>query len=155
PRPGDVKLVYNAIQASIKELKLWLPFAQEEQSEEKVEINLRRARSKFITREDFRLLIFLKDSGQFIGSSGLHNTNCKIPKFEIGYWIDTRFSGNGYMTEAVNGITDFAFQELKARRVEIRCDTMNLKSSSIPVRLGYSLEGTLKNDDISADGSKL
>ncbi|MCZ8517735.1 GNAT family N-acetyltransferase [Paenibacillus filicis] len=46
------------------------------------------------------------------------------PKFEIGYWIDTRYSGNVYMTEAIQGITSYAFNELKARRIEIRCDSL-------------------------------
>jgi ribosomal-protein-serine acetyltransferase len=155
PLPGDGKTVYEAVEASIAELKPWLPFAQKEQSEINTEIGIRNAHAKFLTREDLRLLIFLKDNNQFIGSSGLHNPNWDIPKFEIGYWIDTRFGGNGYMTEAVQGISEYAFNELKARRIEIRCDTLNLKSRAIPVRLGYSLEGTLRNEDISADGLRL
>lgn len=155
PRPGDGKVVYESICKSIEELKLWLPFAHNEQSEEQTEINLREAYANFLTRKDMRLLIFLKGSNQFIGSSGLHNPNWDIPKFEIGYWIDTRFSGKGYMTEAVRGIAEFAFNELSARRIEIRCDTLNVKSKSIPERLGFTLEGTLKNDDFSADRKRL
>jgi RimJ/RimL family protein N-acetyltransferase len=155
PLPGDGKAVFGAIQASIRELKRWLPFAQEEQSEEKVELNLRNARAKFLIREDMRLLLFLKDSGQFVGSSGLHNPDWKVLKFEIGYWIDTRYSGKGYMTEAVQGIAGFAFRELGARRVEIRCDTLNLKSKAIAERLGFALEGTLRNEDVSVDGGRL
>jgi len=155
PRPGDGKAVYESIKASVNELKQWLPFAREEQSEEKIEINLRNAYSKFLAREDMRLLLFLKETNEFIGSSGLHNPNWDIPKFEIGYWIDSRYSGNGYMTEAVNGITDFAFQVLHARRITIRCDTLNERSKAIPERLGFELEGTLRNDDRSVDGTRL
>jgi ribosomal-protein-serine acetyltransferase len=88
PLPGDGKKVYEAVEASINELIPWLPFAQKEQSEIKTEIGIRNAHAKFLTREDLRLLIFLKDNKQFIGSSGLHNPNWDIPKFEIGYWID-------------------------------------------------------------------
>ncbi|RXZ77454.1 N-acetyltransferase [Paenibacillaceae bacterium] len=155
PLPGDGKVVYEGFLASINELKQWLPFAQHEQSEQSIEANLREAHSKFIQREDLRLLIFDKETKQFIGSSGLHNPDWRIPKFEIGYWIDTRFSGRGYMTEAIQGIANFAFSELKARRLEIRCDTLNAKSKSIAERLSFTLEGILRNDDISADGSRL
>ena len=155
PFPGDGKVVYESIRSSINELKQWLPFAQQEQSEQSIEANLREAHAKFILREDLRLLIFDKETNQFIGSSGLHNHNWQIPKFEIGYWIDSRFSGRGYMTEAVQGIADFAFSELKARRIEIRCDSLNARSKAIPERLGFTLEGTFRNDDISADGSRL
>ena len=155
PRPGDGRAVYQAMVASRKELQVWLPFAQDEPIEEEIEANLRTAYAKFIKREDMRLLLFDKSNGQFIGSSGLHNPNWSVRKFEIGYWIDTRHSGKGYMTEAVQGITAFAFTELMARRVEIRCDALNEKSQAIAMRLGFWHEGTLRNDDLSADGMQV
>ncbi|MBI0576992.1 GNAT family N-acetyltransferase [Neobacillus cucumis] len=155
PLPGDGKLVYAATQASIKELKPWMPWAHKNQTEEDVEVNIRDAHAKFLTREDLRLHLFDKETGEFIGSSGLHRINWTVPKFEIGYWIDTRYSRRGYITEAVQGITEFAFTELKARRVEIRCDTKNTKSRAIPEKLGFTLEGILKNDALSGDGKEL
>ena len=111
PQPGDGKKVYESMLASMNELKPWVPFANIEQSYEKVEASARNAYSKFIAREDMRLHIYLKDNNEYIGCSGLHGPNWKVRKFEIGYWIDSRFSGNGYMTEAVNGICQFAFNE--------------------------------------------
>ncbi len=155
PLPGDGRVVYEAIHASIDELKPWLPFARMEQSEHNTEVNIREAHLRFLKREDLRLLIFLKDTHQFVGSSGLHRPNWNVPKFEIGYWINTQYTGYGYMTEAVEGITNYAFNELKARRLEIRCDSLNVKSKAIPERLHYSLEGTLRNEDISMDGNSL
>ncbi|WP_462409654.1 GNAT family N-acetyltransferase [Neobacillus sp. Marseille-QA0830] len=155
PMPGDGKAVYQAMQASMNELKPWMPWAHRNQTEEDVEANMRDAHVKFLAREDLRLHLYDKGTGEFIGSSGLHRINWDIPKFEIGYWIDTRHSGRGYITEAVEAITNFAFQELKARRVEIRCDTNNSKSRVIPERLGFTLEGILKKDGRSADGTEL
>ncbi|WP_068774274.1 GNAT family N-acetyltransferase [Paenibacillus sp. FJAT-26967] len=155
PMPGDGKAVYEAVIASQDELKLWLPFAQHEQTEEDKEVNVREAHLNFLKREDLRFLIFLKDTHEFVGSSGLHNPNWSVPKFEIGYWLDSRYTGQGYMSEAVKGITDFAFRELKAHRLEIRCDLLNIKSRAIPERLGFELEGILKNEDRSVDGTQL
>lgn len=153
--PGDGKAVFHALKASANELKPWMPFAQKEQSLEEVEENIRQAYVNFLKREDLRLLVFLRKSGEFIASTGLHRINWAVRKFEIGYWIDSRFSGNGYVTEAVEGITDFARKELNARRIEIRCDARNVKSRAIPERLGFQLEGILRNDDLSADGMEL
>ncbi|MNW05058.1 hypothetical protein D3C71_2012490 [compost metagenome] len=59
------------------------------------------------------------------------------------------------MIEAVQGICDFAFNQLNARRLEIRCDTKNSKSKAIPERLKFNLEGIIKNEDLSVDGSEL
>ncbi|MED0671229.1 GNAT family N-acetyltransferase [Aneurinibacillus aneurinilyticus] len=155
PKPGDGKAVYAAIKSSINELKPWLPFAQKEQTEQDVEANIREAHASFLKREDLRLLIFHKDTGEFIASSGLHRIDWTVPKFEIGYWIDKRFSGHGYMTEAVQGISNFAFDKLKASRVEIRCDSKNEKSRAIPERLGFILEGILRNDNVAVDSNEL
>lgn len=150
PKPGDGKAVFNALQASIDELKPWLPFAHKAQSEEETEINIRESYIQFLKREDLRLLIFHKDTGEFIASSGLHRIDWSVPKFEIGYWIDTRYSGKGYITEAVQGISQFAFNELKARRLEIRCDSKNENSRKVAERAGFTLEGILKNNALSA-----
>ncbi|MDP4084363.1 MAG: GNAT family N-acetyltransferase [Bacillota bacterium] len=155
PRHGDGKAVFEAISASLNELKPWMPWAHKNQTEQDVECNVRSAHAKFLTREDLRLHIFLKNTGQFIAASGLHRINWDVPKFEIGYWIDTRYSGNGYMTEAVQGITCLAFQTLHANRVEIRCDAKNVKSRAIPEKLNFVLEGILKNDGVSADGKEV
>ncbi|WP_082234906.1 GNAT family N-acetyltransferase [Halobacillus massiliensis] len=155
PNPGDGLSVYESIQASRNELKQWLPFAQKDQTKEDTESNIRESHAAFIKRDDLRFLAFLKDSGQFVCSSGLHRLNWQVRKFEIGYWADTRFSGKGYVTETVAGITDFAFKELKARRLEIRCDSKNRKSRTVPERLGFHLEGILQNEDLSVDETEL
>ncbi|WP_280768044.1 GNAT family N-acetyltransferase [Salipaludibacillus daqingensis] len=155
PKPGDGKELCEALHASHNELKQWLPFAQKEQSEEEAELNVREAHLKFLKREDLRLHIFHKSTGQLLGCTGLHRIVWEIPKFEIGYWINTSCSGNGYITEAVEGLIAFAFNELHAKRLEIRCDTNNLKSRAIPERLAFKLEGILENDDISADKQEL
>lgn len=146
PKPGDGEVVWEAINASRGDLKPWLHFASKEATKEEVEANIRESSIQFLAREDLRLLVFRKDTGQFVASSGLHRINWNIPKFEIGYWIDSRMSGKGYMTEAVEGITDFAFSILKAKRVEIRCNSKNKNSIKIPEKLGFTLEGILRND---------
>lgn len=155
PQPGDGKSLCEAVNASIEELKPWMKWAQNEHSEYESELVIRETHIMFLRREKLRFLIFLKDTGQFIGSSSLHNIDWDLRKYEIGYWIDTRYSGKGYMTEAVKGICDFAFNQLDARRLEILCDTKNSKSKLIPERLGFELEGIMKNSDLSVDESEL
>jgi ribosomal-protein-serine acetyltransferase len=152
---GDGNVVNQAIKDSINELKQWLFLYQAIPTVEETEIILRNAHIDFLKRESFRYLIFHKGTNDFIGTASLHRINWKISKSEIGYWINSQFSGNGYMTEAVSELTNLGFQQLKFRRIEIRCESTNFKSRSIPEKLGFELEGTLRNDDLSADGSKL
>jgi RimJ/RimL family protein N-acetyltransferase len=155
PEVGDAEVVWKAIISSHDALKEWMPWAQSKQTLEQTTTNLRQAVADFITREDLRLHLFLKETGEFVGSSGLHRIDWNVRKFEIGYWIDSKFEGKGLMTEAVERITQFAFEELRANRVEIRCDSENVRSRSVAARLSYTLEGTLHHDSLSADGKNL
>ena len=59
------------------------------------------------------------------------------------------------MTEAVGRITQFAFEDLGARRVEIRCDEKNSKSRALAERLEFTLEGTLKQDSLGPEDNSL
>ncbi|MCM3004263.1 GNAT family N-acetyltransferase [Priestia koreensis] len=152
---GDGSIVNQAIRESIHELKVWLPFAQKLPTIEETEMNVREAHIDFLKRKSFRFLIFHKVTKEFIGVTSFQEINWNVPKCEIGYWIHTAFSGNGYMTEAVRELSNVGLQQMKFKRIEIRCESTNLKSRSIPEKLGFELEGILKNDDVSADGSKL
>ncbi|MCM3740308.1 GNAT family N-acetyltransferase [Oceanobacillus luteolus] len=152
---GDGEIVNKAIKDSLYELKPWLLFAQELPAVEETEINLREAYINFLKRESFRFLIFHKDSSDFIGVTSFDNIDWDIPKSEIGYWINTSYSGKGYMTEAVKELVDFGLDSLNFRRIEIRCESTNYKSRAIPERLGFVLEGTLRNEDLSVDRREL
>ncbi|PLS15392.1 GNAT family N-acetyltransferase [Bacillus sp. M6-12] len=153
--PGDGAAVHDALVHSRAELMEWLPFAQKESTLDEVEEGIRKSYAKFILREDFRLHIYRKSDDVFIGSTGLHRIDWDIPKFEIGYWIDSRYAIKGYVTEAVDALTGFAFDFYGANRVEIRCDSKNVRSKLVAERLGFDLEAVMRNDSRSADGKEL
>jgi RimJ/RimL family protein N-acetyltransferase len=152
---GDGQNLNDAIKDSIEELRDWVLWAEEIPTLEASELNIRKAAATWILREDLRLLIFEKDSGRFVGSSGLHSINWKTRRFEIGYWGRTPDNGRGYITEAVTAIAQFAFCQLDASRVEIRTDAENLRSRKIPERLGFELEATLRSNDVKSQSDKL
>ena len=53
----------------------------------------------------------------------------------IGYWLGEQFQGKGIMTAACRVLVNYAFNEFKLHRVEIKCATGNTKSCAIPERL--------------------
>lgn len=147
PRLGDWVEVNEAIRESAAALAPWMPWATPVPSVRDTEINLRRAIAKVMLREDIRLQLHSKNDGRFIGASGLHRINWKIPKFEIGYWIRTSCCGMGYMTEAVRAISSLALDQLKAARVEIICNDLNERSWRVAERCGFKLEGVLRQHE--------
>jgi RimJ/RimL family protein N-acetyltransferase len=152
PLPGDGPEKHAAVAESLEDLAPWLDWAREVGTVEDSEADVRRARVRFLERTDLMLLLFLKGTGTLVGGSGLHRIDWTVPRFEIGYWCRTRFTGHGYITEAVRGITGFAFDVLGAKRVEIRCDSLNRRSIRVAERAGFRLEGELRNFEAGADG---
>ena len=151
PQFGDGTLINEAISESVIEMRPWLPFVKNLPTLDESEAYVRKARLNFLERTDLVLHLFDKNTGQFVGSSGLHRFDWDLRKFEIGYWLRTSRTGQGLMTEAVNGITSFAINHLEAKRIEIRCSSGNMASSRVAERAGFTLEGILRN--VSQDES--
>lgn len=94
-------------------------------------------------------------SDLFIGRVGFVSLNWTLRKFEMGYWLDSRFTGQGLMLEAVQTLTQMAFSTLKARRVEILCDVRNTGSRRVVEKAGFALEGILRNNALDMQNQTL
>jgi len=151
PFPGDGTEVYEAIQASVEDLQPWMSITSE--TEESAEEIVREAHGQFLLRETLAFHLYDKVSGTFIGALTLHPENWDIPKFSLRFWLHSTYTKQGYMTEAVKGAVQFAFDKLGARRLEIRCDATNVNACTLAERLEFILEGTLENDFLAPDGS--
>ncbi|MHB8625266.1 MAG: GNAT family N-acetyltransferase [Aggregatilineales bacterium] len=152
PRSGDGQAFYEAVHESISELGIWLPWVTIDYTPDQAEAFVRRACAYFILRQEFWMLVFLKSAGTFLGACGLHHIDWNVPSFEIGYWLRTTYSGHGYMTEAVNGLTQFAREYLRANRITIGCDIQNTRSKAVAERAGYTLESYQRNERRKVDG---
>lgn len=148
PRPGDGIALNTAVLESYDNIRHTMPWAKERPSLEESEEFVRQSAANWILKKDdepyLPLLIFSKKDNILIGATGYHHIIWEVPCLETGYWIRTQYSGKGYMTEAVNAITQYAIKQLKMKRVAITCDIDNVRSKKIPQRLGFQLEGTLK-----------
>lgn len=152
PRPGDGPMVNAAIAESIPELRPWMPWAQEVPSLEHSETFARNAAIRFASREDLTMLLLRRDTGEFVGASGLHRMDWKLRSFEVGYWCRTSCTGNGYIAEAVRRLALLAFETFSARRFEARMDSLNERSWRVVERLGFTFEGTLRQDSLAPSG---
>jgi RimJ/RimL family protein N-acetyltransferase len=151
---GDGPELLAARLESDSELRPWMPFARGPRPTlQECEASCRQAHARFILREDLRLSVFDRTTGAFVASTGLHRFDWKKGIFEIGYWVRTSRAGQGVVTEAVNAVTRYAFQQLGAKRVSIHCNAENLKSRAVAERLGFNAEARLSNIDRYADDS--
>lgn len=153
PRIEDAPAISAAVHASAAELQTWMPWATPLPTLEQSTANLAEAIAHTVADQEYRLLLTLRD-GTLVGSSGIHALNWAIPRGEIGYWLDTRHAGRGYATEATEALTTFARDVMGLRRIEIIVSDRNVRSWRVPERLGYTLEGILREHRINPDGRR-
>lgn len=150
PQERDALALNAAVTSSFEELSRWLPWAKNPQTIEETAAFCRRADFSFSTREELTYLLWEKNAstreGEIIGVCGFHNIDWQLPRLEIGYWLRSDFCGRGLMSEAVNFLTEHAFANLGAARLELRCDARNTKSAALALRCGFSHEGTFRNN---------
>lgn len=156
PRPGLGQALNAAVCESIAQLKPWMVWAQTPPSIEESETVLRHQLARFTLRTDLAYQIYARtpegQAGRLLGGTGLHRLDWDVRRFEIGFWIRTSAQGQGYVSEAVQALAGMAFEDLRARRVEIRMDDTNLRSRAVAERCGFEFEGLLRRDSLSPAG---
>lgn len=156
PRAGDGAALHAAVAESLPELRQFLgflPWVAAEPTVESAEARCRTGAANFLSRADLPFLAFEKSSGQLLGGVGLHRTVWSTPKTEVGYWIRTSRAGGGFVTEAVAALVGYAFEQMRAARVELITDDANTASRRVAERCGFDLEGVLRHERRAPDGS--
>ena len=156
PRAGDGPLLYEALAESLPELRRFLaslPWVAGEQTLASAETFCRNAEANFLLRKDLPFFMIERSSGRLLGSTGLHRPVWTTPKVEVGYWCRTSCVGRGWVTEAVQALTRYAFEHIRAVRVELVTDEENTASRRVAERCGFVLEGVQRHERRAPDGS--
>ena len=91
-------------------------------------------------------VLFRNDRDTLIGGMNINHVQRGAAHFaSLGYWIDEQQQGQGYMQEAGEMITEYAFAVLKLNRLNAACLPENDRSKNLLLRLGFAEEGFAKN----------
>lgn len=146
PTVADAPAIAEAVHASYAELSAWMPWARGDYGVAEATAFCEATREAYEAEREYPALLTLRDDGRLVGSMGLIDIDWAVPKFEIGYWLHSRFVGHGYCSEATRALTRHAFEAHQAKRVELRIDDRNARSWAVADRLGFTWEAVLKAD---------
>jgi len=153
----DAQARWEAIEESREHLRRFEPEQADScHSVSEAHIWIMRANARWLLRERFAMGIWSQTTSQYLGGIGLHPCvpdGWNVPAFALAYWVRASAQGHGYITEAVRTIVDYAFAELRAQRMEIRCEATNQRSAAVALRLGFELEGRLRRIERLRDGT--
>jgi ribosomal-protein-serine acetyltransferase len=123
-------------------LREWLPWLDLTSSIDEMIVFVESTLHQISSNLGFQTAIW--HQGQIVGIIGYHHLEWANRSTCIGYWLDERYQGKGIMTKACRALVDYAFDDWKLNRIEIRCAEGNRKSRGVPERLGFKAEGLLR-----------
>lgn len=87
-------------------------------------------------------LVCRVEDGRIVGSINL--SQIFLGAFRnayLGYYVGARYSGQGYLTEAIHLMLEYAFEQLKLHRLEANIQPGNIASIALVERAGFIREG--------------
>ncbi|PRA09880.1 GNAT family N-acetyltransferase [Arthrobacter sp. MYb211] len=95
-----------------------------------------------------RVAIERRSDQAFVGWCTLNSWNPAFRSASLGYCLNQAAWGNGYATEAGHALLRWAFGAFDLNRIQSEVDTRNAASARVLEKLGFRLEGTLREDCI-------
>lgn len=144
--PGDEQGFIDALEHSRSEVRRWMPVNRDDESDSHFfQRTMTRARIQDIEGNAWRRAAYIQhgpDAGQFVGLFNLIKIQRGLEwNCEANWWVDSRLTGQGYGTEGLNGIMDFAMREhptgLGMHRVRCYICADNPASVRIATRYGF------------------
>lgn len=138
----DAEALFKITNQSRDYLQQWLPWIHDMQTIEDALSFIKNGFQIHAEQKGLTAGVFYK--GELVGVAGYNSFDWTNRIATIGYWLDVSFQGYGIITRSVRALTDYAFETLHMNRIEMRIAPNNIKSQSIPIRLGFLKEGHLR-----------
>jgi ribosomal-protein-alanine N-acetyltransferase len=90
--------------------------------------------------------------GPLIGTISIHSIHDGFERGEVGYALAKPYWNQGYATEALQAIVDYAFDTVAFNRLEAHHSIYNPASGAVLIKAGFQHEGVLRQFYRSNDG---
>ena len=149
---GDAAPLFQLADSNRAYLREWLPWLDQNTSVDSTLAFIQHYQqlSKSGNAAQFGIW-YRSELAGVIGLNAIDKTNRYA---YIGYWLAAKFQGNGIMTKACARLVEDALVTRKLNRVEIFCAVENKKSRAIPERLGFTMEGVMRQKEFIYDHYK-
>lgn len=92
----------------------------------------------------YQLGILLKETDELIGDIGIHFIDSDNLQVEIGFTLSLEHQCKGYATEAIIGVINYLFYNLKKHRIIASVDPRNITSIALLERIQMRKEAHFK-----------
>jgi ribosomal-protein-alanine N-acetyltransferase len=136
PSEADIPHVFSATRyLGFNDGMLWDP----PDHPDEISASLLRNQQAWENGEAFGFSVYDKTSGQFLGRISIRPAD-QEKRWNIGFWTHPEQQGRGIMSEAVDAILAFGFQQLEAREIEACHAIWNKASERVLQKNGFQFE---------------
>ena len=114
---------------------------------------MQRAVMQSVKNERCIFRVYDKKFGAYAGSTSFGNISNRHERLEIGWtWIAKKHQKTGLNRNMKLLMLDFSFEDIGAKRVELKSDARNKQSRKAMEGIGANYEGCLKSHTVMSDG---
>ncbi|ABV87963.1 GNAT family N-acetyltransferase [Shewanella pealeana] len=113
---------------------------------------IRQKFERVLANRDFSegewLLTIIEDvhTQDFIGFIGLQNSDAEMGQMQVGYMIHPKAHGQGFASESLQAIIDWACLSFKPHKFIAYCIEQNIASTKVLEKCGFVREGLLREN---------
>jgi ribosomal-protein-alanine N-acetyltransferase len=146
-KSNDANRLYRFISDNSERLQLFFPVTLEMNSSfEKTEMYISIKNKEIEEKTNFTLAIRDKNNQQIAGLIIIKKLDWDKKQGEFAYCIGSEFEGKGVTSFAVKEMTNFAFDELSLKTLQIIAHKTNLGSIKVAEKNGFVWQKTLLNE---------
>ena len=132
----------EAVEASLPELKVFMPFAHVPQTVDQQYERLVGVQRDYWANGD---KVFLMWEGELlVACFGLHRRTLNTAGYEVGFWVRSSAAAQGLGTVGTRTLVQLCFDHLGCDRVQLLHSAANQGSRVIAQRSGFQVEGQLR-----------
>ena len=151
----DIEPLYEAARESLVEVGRWLPWCHSQYGRAEAEAWVLGRAKAWSAGQEYSFVIAKLDSGEFLGGCGLNQLEPLARRANLGYWVRTSATGNGYATRAARLLARWGAVHLGLERMEIVAAVGNTGSQRVALKAGATREGVarcrLRANDVQHD----
>jgi ribosomal-protein-serine acetyltransferase len=142
---SSVAPMYVMIMANRAHLDPWLRWSARIQTPTDLRAYIDMYAAKYAANDGFHAGIWFHD--MLVGGMAVRYLNHDSHKTEIGYWLGAQFTGKGLVTRACRAVINHLIMNEKMHRIEIQCVVDNMPSRAVAERLGFTMEGIMRDSE--------
>jgi ribosomal-protein-serine acetyltransferase len=134
--------LFKLLDANRQHIRRWHPWVDHITTAAMVEKAVANWQQQYANNRGFYAGIWFK--GKFCGIINHLNVDWPNRWTALAYWLDAAHQGRGIMTACCRAMIAHSFDTWRLNRVVIECATENDRSRAIPERLGFKMEGVIR-----------